>query len=184
MGILPRDSLVILQLPKVMERIATPLMVSIVTIIPAISTPRPISMMACVVGIWNIQAVRDPVHAPVMGKGIATSITRAIAPYLWKRKECAFCNRSVCHLSRAPAGLRKPNNILEIRLREGSSIRTGTILPNMATGRAMYHGTSRAYTASGIASLNSPIGVIAARNVARISIASTCPSIHDSFSHV
>ncbi len=94
------------------------------------------------------------------------------------------CSRLVCHLSKEPAGLRKLSNTLEIRLREGTSTKTGTILPKMATGRARYHGTSRAYIAKGMASLNSPIGVIAAMNVVSISIAFTCFSIHDSFSHV
>ena len=53
----------------------------IVTIKPAITTPIDINMNAFLLGIPNSQAANDPVHAPVIGKGIATKIMSANGPY-------------------------------------------------------------------------------------------------------
>ena len=57
-----------------------PVMVTNVTIIPAKATPIAISGMALLGGIPNVHAAKEPVHAPVIGKGTATNITRSTAP--------------------------------------------------------------------------------------------------------
>ena len=56
-----------LMIPKVVK----------VTTKPAIKTPRVIKGKAFFQGIPNKKAHKDPVQAPVKGKGMATRITRA-----------------------------------------------------------------------------------------------------------
>ena len=53
----------------------------IVTITPAITSPIDINIRAFLLGIPNSQAADEPVHAPVIGRGIATNIMSAMAPY-------------------------------------------------------------------------------------------------------
>jgi len=47
------------------------------TITPAIKTPKTIKGRARLIGTPKTKAAKDPVQAPVKGKGIATRITKA-----------------------------------------------------------------------------------------------------------
>ena len=60
------------------------------TIIPAIATPKAIKGKAFKKGMLNKKAIKAPVHAPVSGKGIATKVARARAPYFSIFALCFF----------------------------------------------------------------------------------------------
>lgn len=55
--------------------------VSPVTIIPEMRTPRKINKSDFFAGIPNRSAASDPVQAPVIGRGIATNNISANSPY-------------------------------------------------------------------------------------------------------
>ena len=57
----------------------------IVTMMPAMSTPPVIANNAEYHDIENINASADPVHAPVIGRGIATNSISPKSPYLFTR---------------------------------------------------------------------------------------------------
>jgi len=66
----------------------------IVTIVAARHTPAAISGKAFLKGILKTNEAREPVHAPVIGSGIPTNTTSAMAPYLAYRPENFFSARS------------------------------------------------------------------------------------------
>ena len=72
-----------------------PLSVSTVTMIPANTTPSAMSGIAFRAGIPKAQEASEPVHAPVMGSGMATSTTKNAAPYLANRLLYACSSDSV-----------------------------------------------------------------------------------------
>ena len=59
-----------------------PLRVSAVTMTPAMTTPSPMRGIARRAGMLKTQAAREPLQAPVIGSGMATTSTRARSPYL------------------------------------------------------------------------------------------------------
>ena len=60
-----------------------PVLIRASTISPAIKTPKNIKGNAFLKGTPNKKAAIEPVQAPVKGKGIATKLINAIAPYLF-----------------------------------------------------------------------------------------------------
>ena len=67
-----------------------PALVNPKTIIPAITTPTAIKGKAFKKGMLNKKAIKTPVHAPVIGNGIATKAIKASAPYFSILFLCSF----------------------------------------------------------------------------------------------
>ena len=65
--------------PKYLS-IEIPAKVTNETIKPAIKTPKVINGNAFLKGILNKKAIIEPVHAPVIGNGMATKAIKAILP--------------------------------------------------------------------------------------------------------
>ena len=84
--------------------ISKPLKTSADTIIPDMISPKPIKITDRLKGTSKRYAAKDPVHAPVNGKGIATKETSAKAPYRLNLSVWSLLIRRFCQLSNFPRG--------------------------------------------------------------------------------
>ena len=121
----------------------------VVTITPAISTPAATEMAAHFRSIESSTAAREPVHAPVTGRGTATNNANPI--YLYFLIMPLFWRVIVNSLSK---NLLKNGKRLSSRDANSTNKRitgTGRRFPITARGNTVYHGISRRFTPKGIA---------------------------------
>lgn len=133
---------------------------------PAIKIPKKIKGKASFGEIPKTKDTNAPVQPPVPGKGIATKVISAIAPNFLKRILCFFRVREKSHLKNFSQILELQLKNFEIGSRNHKIKITGIIFPKTDQKNAKNHGNLYTDKATGIARRNSPIGVIAIKNVA------------------
>ena len=147
-----------------------PRVVIAVTIIPAPSTPsvrKGIEFRGCRL---KTHATRQPVHAPVSGKGIATSGIKEKRPYLINH--FAFCFSSFLALQFKNRCTAVGNLFIwgSIFSRAHGKVMTGIRLPRIPQKKASYHWNSNSKIAKGIDALSSVIGADDRTSICNISV--------------
>ena len=142
-----------------------PITVRVVTITPAMITPRTIAGKARQKLISRRKATIEPVQAPVTGKGIATNKIRPRAPYFSTipPRRLDIVKTKFRILSKSRTLLRTLDTGPSRSSRKG----TGRRLPANATRNASRQDRSRSSIASGIAPRSSDMGAAAVKNTSK-----------------
>jgi len=125
---------------------------------PAIHMPEKIHSRACLKSILEIEATSEPVQAPVIGSGMATSITSPSCLYLSTTlpRRRASSSSQLNHRLKMPILFRR----WEIALKNSRSRGTGIRLPMIASNRAYCQGRWNIFMATGSAPRSSSIGSV------------------------
>lgn len=134
----------------------------VVTIIPAINTPRKIAVNDFLYSRPRIDAIKEPVHAPVPAKGIATNITSpknsyfsTIFPFFLR----LFSNRVYIFFTKF---IFKLSFFIKFKNKRRGS--TGTMFPGIEMATAFHQGKWNIWIAEGMAPRSSTIGEAEIKN--------------------